>query len=844
MKQVHYFAILFTALLSPVTVSADEPRAAVMPEEHAAFFREHCFNCHNAETPEGKLDLQTLSFNLDTLRTAERWQKILNAINSGEMPPEGEKQPTPEKKTKLLQDLSKQLVTARKVFSDSGGVITMRRLNRREYVNTIRALLHVDVDAQDLPDDTSSGGFDTAGGSLFFSSDQLEQYLRIARRALDDAIVTGDRPETVHERREAETAANRAMRSRSNVLKRKKNRVDAWRKSDKPASDFGFVNAARAKFEEGQYNQNFSFFEWYVSQPAAMDGAMLATSSVGAYVDSTTIPKDAPPGEYLLRVRVGTLDDAPAHRCFLEFGYKIGGQSGELEVLGCRQVLGTRRKPQVIEIPVTVSVDGSRVFGLRERQPNNRNAARLVYRAARTKNGIGPIPALWIDWVEWEGPLTKEWPPSSHQQVFFKGSGGELTDGYAREIIERFAEKAFRVQPPSASFVDKLMVLFQSRREAGESFQEAIKEPLSVLLASPGFLYLGERPNGRKLTDPELAVRLSYFLWSGPPDAELLAIARQDKLHEPDVLAQQTDRLLSDQRAREFISGFTHQWLDMERLDFFQFNHRRYPQFDESAKQAAREEIYETIATVLQENLRIGTLLKSDFVVINDLLAEYYGINGVQGHQFRKVNLPEGSPRGGLLGTAAILAMGSDGERSSPVERGAWVLRKLLHDPPPPAPPNVPQLSRLTGQLLSARQLQTAHMEEPQCAQCHRKIDPIGFGLQNFDAIGRWREEEHTEIAAGSRIKKKENHPIDASGRLPGGTSFDNYFDLRDRIAEREYAFACGLTESLIAYGFGRPYGFSDFDLAEKILNQARSDQFRLSAFIHALVQSKPFQSK
>jgi hypothetical protein len=836
--------ILLITLTVPVTLLAAERPVAVMPEKHAVFIRDNCLQCHNADTQEGKVDLENLSFDLNDLETAEVWQKVLNAMNSGEMPPEDEKQPSAEMKTAFLEDLSEQIVTARKILSDSGGVITMRRLNRREYVNTIRSLLGVEVNAQDLPDDASSGGFDTSGGSLFFSSDQFEQYLKIARRALDDAIVTGERPETVREKREAEVAANRSMRSRSNVLKRKKEQADAWRKSDQPPSDFGFIDAARVKFEESQYDLNFSFFEWYVNQPAAKDGALLATSSLGAFVDTTTIPPDAPPGNYLLRVQVGALDGAQPHRKFLEFGRTIQAQTGELEVLGCQQITGTRANPQIIEISISIGNDGTRSFGLRERQPNNRTAARLVYRSARAKNGIGPIPGLWVDWVEWEGPIVNQWPPLSHKQVFFKKPGTELNEGYAREIIENFAERAFRIKKPSTAFVDKLMLLFQERIEMGEPFHEAIKEPLSVVLASPSFLYLGESSEGQQLTDTELAVRLAYFLWSCPPDNELLEIAKQGKLRKPDVLRQQTDRLLEDARSSHFISGFTHQWLHMERLDFFQFNHRLYPQFDESAKQAARQEVYETISTVLRDDLNVGRLLKSDFVVINDLLAAYYGIDGVTGNHFRKVKVPQNSPRGGLLGTAAILAMGSDGERSSPVERGAWVMRKLLHDPPPPAPPNVPQLSRLNGQLLSARDLQTAHMEEPQCAQCHRKIDPIGFGLQNFDAIGRWRDEEYTEVAAGTRIKKKKLHPIDASGTLPDGTTFTGYFELRDGIAEHEETFARGLTESLIAYGLGRPYGFTDFDLAEEIIDHVQSNRYRLKTFIHSLIQSEKFQSK
>ena len=222
----------------------------------------------------------------------------------------------------------------------------------------------------------------------------------------------------------------------------------------------------------------------------------------------------------------------------------------------------------------------------------------------------------------------------------------------------------------------------------------------------------------------------------------------------------------------KFVRSFTHQWLQMERLDFFQFNYLLYPQFDESLKMAAREEVFQTFDSLLRNNESLGQLIKSDHIVINEILADYYGLSGVSGNEFQRVPLPPTSPRGGLLGMAAILAMGSDGERASPVERGAWVLRKVLHNPPPPAPANVPQLSRLTEKLLSVRDLQSAHMEEPQCAQCHRKIDPIGFGLHNFDATGQWRDKETVSLIANKKVRRTKTHVIAPSGNLPNGDTF------------------------------------------------------------------------
>jgi hypothetical protein len=278
----------------------------------------------------------------------------------------------------------------------------------------------------------------------------------------------------------------------------------------------------------------------------------------------------------------------------------------------------------------------------------------------------------------------------------------------------------------------------------------------------------------------------------------------------------------------------------MDRLDFFQFDFKLHRGFDDSTKAAAREEVYQTISCLLRENLSLRCLLKSDFVVINGLLASYYGIDGVSGDAFRKVPLPDGSPRGGLLGMAAILAMGGNGEYTSPVERGAWVLRKLLHDPPPPAPPNVPQLARLDGQLLNVRERQFAHQEEPQCANCHRKIDPIGFGLENFDAAGLWRTEDTYE----SKGAGKKTWPVDPAAAFHNGPAFKDYFELRDIVAAKPEPFARGFTEALIEYVLGRPSGFSDEDLAAGIVRRAQEKNFALREFIQALVASDAFHTK
>jgi hypothetical protein len=848
---------------------------ARMEPHHLEFLKTHCADCHNADEANGQVRLDDIPLEIGDIPSAERWQKVLGVLNSGEMPPDDSAQPPDADKASFLEVLSKQIVIARKALADTGGTITMRRLNRREYVNTIRELLDVEVNARDLPADDDGGTFDTIGSGLFFSSDQFEQYRKLARAALDEAIVKDTkRPEKKIDRREPEDAVNKQTEKELEKSRETIARAAEWRASGKPPSDFGFNDETDANTAERVAKGRERSLLVYQQDPATATGAFTKLGQ-----ETIHIPGNAPPGRYIVRVRVGFPPDAP--HCstidmtallprtpdiarFIELGTQgDDGWPSEMKLLGCRRVTGTIEQPQVIEFPVTVTKSGSRLFGLRERRCNGDSEVSGIlnfywHKQQGLESLVGFWRGLWVDWVEWEGPFVGQWPPRSQELVF----GGldvaaKPGDEQARPVIEQFAERAFRGRPVNPAYIDRLMGHFAEQRAAGEPFVEAIKTPLSLVLASPSFLYVAEpveREAATKvdnastrvsLTDAELANRLSYFLESGPPDDRLMSLVSSGRLKDPQVLAGEVDRMLADEKVMRFISGFTHQWLHMVRLDFFQFNYRLYPTFDGSVKAAARREVYETIRTVLDEDMPLGTLLKSDFVVINDVLADYYDIPGVEGPEFRRVAVPAGVPRGGLLGTAAILAMGSDGERSSPVERGAWVLQKLLHDPPPPAPANVPQLSRFSGKLMPARELMTAHQEQPQCAQCHRRIDPIGYALEHFDAAGRWREREYTEIAPHPKaVKQKEFFPVDAHGQLPDGTQFDGFEGLRDAVAKHEEDFARGFTEHLIEYALGRPCGFSDEELVVTILNKTTSQHYTPRAIIQAIVASQEFQSK
>ena len=640
--------------------------------------------------------------------------------------------------------------------------------------------------------------------------------------------------------------------------------------------DFGFRDSGKAAAANPNWDrEQLAYHQHYAGLPHRDRGSYLKLAYGTGWV--VVAPKELPPGNYVMRVRVGAVEDTPTARRFIQIGHpqRLIPRNRGLEgrAISTHQVNGTIENPETIEIPLTVAFDTPKEFAIQEKQPNTGNLKELwdAHNQWKKKNGYGHPPAIWIDWVELEGPLSSPASGSSLQAILSKHVGvsdlqpgaasdrgnspslaeTEVDKERARVIFDEFAHQAFRDVPPQVEFIDRLVAIYETRRNAENSFEEAIRTPLSVILASPGFLYLfepGDETERRRLNDRELAVRLSYFLWSAPPDAELLQLAKQNKLHLPEILRQQVSRLIADPRSDNFVAGFVHQWLDMQRLDLFQFDVKLYRDFDESTRAATREEVYQSFAHLLRnsEDGSIGKLLKSDYVFVNGLLATYYGIEGVSGDEFRKIKLPAGSPRGGLLGMAAIHAMGSDGVVSSPVERGAWVLRHLLNDPPPPAPPNVPQISRLEGQVLTSRERLLAHQEEAQCASCHRKIDPIGFGLENFNAAGKWRTEDSYQMKdeRGRGVGGRKTWTIDASGAFHNGPKFSDYFQLRELIANREQDFARGLTEHLVEYALGRPFGFTDDDLANEIVSSARSEGFSVSEFIHALVQSKPFQAK
>jgi hypothetical protein len=884
---------LLIVLGQAVSAAAESrPEPPQMSPLHREIVARACLDCHSAEQPEGGMRLDNMPLALDSIEAAERWQRVLNELNAGTMPPSDAPQLVADEKITLLDELSTSLAAARRLLADAGPRVPLRRLNRREYRNTILSLLGVEVDVRPLPSDDVADGFDTAGGALFMSSEQVLLYQQLGREAIDAAF------EHVRGLANPQKILIEAERKTEEIIKQLADTVD-WRRRNK--SWMSAVDAAAAQpryaervkelkaeagskwwefywhwdeFEGAPSPQSYGFKDaldayhgdrlWetiitqgahYLSLPDVKTGAYLGLfSSVRSVSQTVRIASHWPQGIYRLTIRAGATDAAPPERRFIEVLGASPVPNFAHSHISAHHVAGTVKEPQEIQVFLPKTKTSPNTLLVMENRVNE-GSGRDFYNAEFARNGVGPDYAIWIDWIELEGPVVTPDTENAVARVraildelarFDRPASDATVDDTAteaaaiRRVVERFARDAFRGQPPTGKFLDKLVGLYEARRGAGDPVVEAIKEPLAVVLASPRFLYLYEpSPDDapRPLTDHELATRLASFLWSGPPDEALVALAASGRLHDPAVLTAETDRMLADPRARQFATAFGNQWLHLARLDFFQFSPKRFPHFDVSTKESARREVTESFLNLLTSGGSLSRLLASDSVCVDALLASYYGLAGVSGDAFQEVPLPIGSPRGGLLGMAAIMAMGSDGNDSSAVERGAWVLRKLLNDPPPPAPPNVPELKRISKGM-TARERLRMHQEEPQCAQCHRKIDPIGFGLENFDAVGQWRTEDPQPGLAPEKKK------IDPAGAFHNGPAFKDFHELRHLIAAQPERFARGYAAALVAYAMGRPISFADEELVEEMVRHAAGVDYRAADFIHTLVTSKTFHTK
>ena len=445
---------------------------------------------------------------------------------------------------------------------------------------------------------------------------------------------------------------------------------------------------------------------------------------------------------------------------------------------------------------------------------------------------------LYVDYVDIVGPFNPSpAPPASYERVFIcRPRPGEHNDDCAREVVTKLARRAYR-RPVTATDVDPLLGLVRQAQAAGDSFEEGIRLALQAVLLSPNFLFRIERDPAageevRALDDHELAARLSYFLWADMPDERLFRLADERRLTDPAVLRAETLRLLADAKARTLVTDFAAQWLQLRALDRAKPDPARFPTVDDELRDAMRTETELFLQEILREDRSALDLLDAPFTFVNGPLARHYGIPGVDGEAFRRVAL-DGPQRGGLLSHASVLTVSSYPTRTSPVLRGKWVLENLLGAPPPEPPADVPALEAAGGAGGGAtlREQMELHRTNPSCAVCHNQIDPIGFGLEKYDAAGAWRTHEGET-------------PIDDTGVLPDGTAFRGPAELKQVLRDRADAFRRNLSEKLLTYALGRGLEHYDADAVAAITETARENGDRWSAFVDGVVQSAPFRMR
>lgn len=795
-------AILLGWLLSLSPATAESFQAVVKP-----FIEQHCIACHGPDKQKGDLRLDQLSTDLTKLENAEEWQFVLDELNGATMPPEDEPQPEAAELTRVLESLTYSLQKAKVLHSGKNQATVIRRLNKREYRNTIHDLTGISLPHDLILPDEVESGFDTQGEELFLSAFQLEKYREWGRMAITQALAARQPiiPPTL-EIRAKETAGSSLA-----------NRIDRQAKSiDK-------LKSTRQKAEAKQ----------------ELERLRIAAKNLQSFENKKAIPIIGET-EFKDFGRDALTKGQPYEASFRCKVHQLPKNKRAFLVLGNREIEVTEARDQPQEFSATINYPGGRfpkadliitdkieTLGSAQKRPKK----------SRNKSQASHNSIILLETLALTGPLAGHAEASPFTRILGETKhSNESQTQYASRILRTFATRAYRGKQPSSEFIKDCLKIFQAQRSHGIPFEKAIIEPLAMILTSPEFLLLTEtaRTDSKTQADQrKIATRLALLLWSAPPDEELLSLAKSGRLINK--LPEQVQRLLSDQRAADFALGFTKQWLDLKKLDLVEIerdkNSRSLRQWSPAIEAMLRREPAEFFLTLARENLSISNFIDSEFVVINNRLARYYGLpDKLPEDDFQKVRLPADSPRGGLLGQAAILAMTGNGKRSSPVLRGAWVMDKILGYPAPPPPPNVPELEE--QKIGTVKQMLEAHQRLPQCASCHNNIDPTGFALESFDFRGQW---------LGTNGRELRNV---LNGQLPDGTTYKNFHDYKKLLLDRREGFAKNFVEHLSSYSLGRTVNFADAAEIEAILVKSGGKDARLRDLIIAIVQSDSFLAK
>ncbi|HEX3149290.1 MAG TPA: DUF1592 domain-containing protein [Gemmataceae bacterium] len=821
---IQTFAVFVFATAS----NAAEPTA--FAKSFQAFADEHCIGCHGPEAHKAGLRLDTLAANFGDMDTAAAWVKVLDRVTRREMPPKNADR-LPEKETKaLLADLRSHLHDASFACQRTDGRVVLRRLNRTEYETTLRDLLGTDVDVKDLlPDDNVAGGFDNVSAVLDVSSAHLLRYQDAAEKALR-TVIPNRPPTPIKDRRTGRDVAEKMSTWKELLNKVAKLDGDTLIMYVRP---WGHVPCATAPVPQaGRYRVKVS------AQAIGTDGKPLPMmfSVRDAYGRDDT------------DVRV--VRDVPADKP-TEFEEVIDLHARKLVVFSGWSLPGMRSTPMLGK-----SLDG--------------------YTG----------PGLAIQWVEIEGPLDP-WPPAGYERLFAgvplkatsvvraEAAGQPVPpqakrtpDSYiydplvpapakpkegAERLMRAFLPLAFR-RPASPELQDYYVKMVLAALDKKMPFAEAMLLGFKAALCSPHFLFLTEAIGpSAKLDDYAVASRLSYFLWSSMPDAELLQLAAKGELTKPAVLKAQTERLLNDPKAQRFTDNFAGQWLDLRSINATSPDPQIYSEFDDFLFWSMPRETRLYFEEIVRGDRSVTEFVHSDWTYLNQRLAQHYGIADVAGGELRKVTLPATSHRGGVLTQASILKVTADGTRTSPVLRGKWVLDKILGQPPNPPPPDIPAIEPDIRGATTIRQQLDKHRNTPACASCHKHIDPPGFALESFDVIGGWRDFYRGTRNTKAGTVELANYPgrkiyrgldVEKGGQTPDGKPFETIDDYKTILLADKDQLARNLARKLIVYSTGADIQFADREVVEDLVAKSTEQKYGFRSLIHGVVQSRVFLSK
>ena len=794
---------------APVATQATTPAVSPSSASTRAVLDRFCVRCHNerSRTAGLALDITDLA---SVAADAETWERVLVKLHGQTMPPAGNPRPDQATYRAVAAWLEAEIDSVALTDPDPGRGETFHRLNRAEYHAAVRDLLAVDVDVASLlpADNTYEHGFDNNGELLSISPDLVSRYLSAARKISRLAVgippigpvVTTYRvhPGLVQDDRQDDALS---FGSRGGVAVRHYFPVD------------------------GEYtirirlHRNFSDYILGFAAPQELDVRV-----DGALVERFSVGNADARGQMAPLSFAGNVAGDPEWEYYMNTG--DAGLEVRFPAKAGQRVVGVSFVRRLSESEGVL-------------QPRNRGYGRFVDERYDDDAAVEQVAIGGPYAVAGSGDTP------SRREIFIcrRGEASVVDDGTeescARRILGRLARRAYR-RPVTDGETATLMDFFASGRRDGD-FDAGIQFALERILVDPEFLFRIERdPAGiapgtpYRLSDLELASRLSFFLWSSIPDAELLETAIRGQLSDPAVLEQQTRRLLADARSRALVENFVSQWLRLRNLESQQRESADYPEFDENLRVAFRRETELFVESTIREDRSLLELLSANYTFVNERLARHYGIRGVYGDRFRRVTLSGDDARGGLLGHGGLLMVTSHPNRTSPVLRGKWLLESILGAPPPEPPPNVPGLPDRGegGEPASVRDRLEQHRANPVCASCHAPMDPLGFALENFDAIGQWRDASEAGL------------PIDASATMPSGAEFDGPAGLRRVLLSRGEEFADTVTDKLLAYAVGRGLEYYDRPSVRRILRDAAPDDYRWSSIVLGIVKSAPFQGR